>query len=341
MTRAATSKGDRGSALKALLIVVIGAGVVALAVGLILFREPARETPPPPSAPSAPAPVIEEQPAAEAPRVITAPYGKSEYAAAIEDGLTFAAEHHLYHRRDWQIYCILDFLRRKFGLDDKYEIANTCPPELLEVEDRKTAHLLGRFVDPAHRIEQADLDAAGDPITETMARTMYCDLYPVDAAFVDRTLSIIAQATPPDNQLAGYVKTHFIMSLQWLAENGCAGAFPQILAARDSFADVLCGIVEQEKASTDLAFEAMAFLFYLGFGDRVNEAWVAVLATRQLPSGGWVYDPEQNRDDPGHGHPTVLAVWVLLEHALPDTPHMPWLGRAGDDASSGKTGPGQ
>lgn len=312
---------DRGMALKKLAVFIVGVGALALMAALLFTLIGGEDRPP------SPEPVIaaEQPPPEPEPRVITGPYAQSPYAAAIEDGLNFAAEHHRHHRREWQVYVTLDYLYRKFGLDEKYAIANTCPMESIEEADRGSAHLLGRLVDPAHRVEQAEIGAAGDPITLTMARAIYCDLVPVDEAFVNETLAVIGQQPPPGNRFAGYVKTHFILSLELFSENRCADPFPQIAAARSSFADTLCAIVEQDDAKTDLAYEAMAFLFYLGLRNRVSEGWISQVAALQLPDGGWAYDPEQAQGSHPHGHPTALATWVLLEHALPETPHLPWL----------------
>lgn len=337
MARVSMANRKKGAALKYAVILVLCVGAAALLAWLFLTRGEVEEAAP---APEAPPPVSEPAPIAEAPRVITGPYAQSEYAAVIEDGLTFVAEHHLHHQRDWQTYVLLDYLHRKFGLDEKYAIAKTCPPELVEESDRPMAYLLGRLANPAHRIEPEQLGAATDPITETTLRALYCDQYPVDAAFVDATLAVVAKEAPPDNPLAGYVKSHFILSLEWLTENGCAEAFPQVAAARPGFADVLCGLVEQEQASTDLAFEAMAVLFYLGFDDRVRDEWFGKVAALQLPSGGWVYDPKKEAGGEGHGHPTALATWVLLERALPEAAHVPWLGaKTGNDIANEKTEP--
>lgn len=321
MTPVLLPVAGRGMALKKLAVFIVGAGAIALLAALLFTLSGGEGQPPSPE----PAAATEEPPPAPEPRVITGPYAQSPYAAAIEDGLNFAAEHHQHHRREWQVYVTLDYLYRKFGLDEKYAIANTCPTEAIEEADRGPAHLLGRLVNPAHRVDQAQIDAAGDPITQTMARAVYCDLVPVDEAFVNETLAVIGQQPPPGNRFAGYVKTHFILSLELFSENGCAAPFPQIAAARGSFADTLYAIVEQEDAKTDLAFEAMAFLFYLGFRDRVSEGWISQVAALQLPGGGWAYDPEQAQDHHAHGHPTTLAIWVLLEHALPGVPHVPWL----------------
>ncbi len=312
-------------------LVIGGLCVVALALMAVLFwtSRGERETPAlPASAPAvAPEPVAEEvQASPEAPkRVITGPHAHSPYAEAIEDGLNFAATHDQYHPADWQVWAILDYLQRKFGLDEKYAIANTCPPERLDENNREMALLMGRLVDPTYRVALGVIDTTDNPITRTMARAMYCDVYPVGAAFVEETLAVLDRESPPGNKLADYVKTHYILSLHWMGENGCAEAFPQIAAARDRFADILVAIAEKEKMKTDLAFEAIAFLYYLGFSDRVSEAWVSQVAAMQFPGGGWVYEPDLQDMDMAHGHATALATWVLLEHALPEAPDIPWV----------------
>ncbi len=318
----------RGAANRHLVIGVLCVVVLALIAVLFWTSRGERQAPAPAPVPApavAPEPVAQETPPPEAPRrVITGPYAHSPYAEAIEDGLNFAATHDRHHPADWQIWAMLDYLQRKFNLDEKYAIANTAPEEKLDLDNREMAVLFGRMTNPEYHVLREVLDATDSPINRTMARALYCDVYPVDAAFVEETLAVLDRESAPGNKLADYIKTHYILSLHWMVENGCAEAFPQIAAARSRIADILVDIVEKEKGITDLAFEAMAFLYYMGFQDRVSEAWVSQVAAMQLSNGGWVYDPNREGDE-AHGHPTVLATWVLLEHALPEAPDIPWV----------------
>ena len=150
-----------------------------------------------------------------------------------------------------------------------------------------------------------------------MVRSLYCDIVPPDDAFLREMADQYArdQARPEP----GYVTTHVVLCAQWLREGGCVD-FSNTELPAVSFADALESIASRERGETDLAFEAMMLLYYTGQGVRVWDKWIDTMAGLQRPSGAWGHKPGH----PDHGHPTVLALWVLMEQALPGAPKSAW-----------------
>ena len=260
--------------------------------------------------PSAPAPPVR-------------PYAESADAHAIDAALAFLLRHGDFHPESWQVYALLDYLQRRFQLDPRYRIGAAFPEENHPDYDRDMIALVKRLAAPDFVADLERIEAEENWLMEFMARAMYCDHFPVDEAFEPTLLAGYEEDL--ERPEPGYIATHIILCFQWLLELGCSVYGDDLDALFDDFADTLVAIVEREEAETDLAFEAMAFLYYIGYGDHVRPEWIDVMRALQRPTGGWGYRPQ----DGEHGHPTVLALWVLLENALPDAPRVPWLLGAG------------
>lgn len=247
------------------------------------------------------------------------PYANSPDAAAIDAALGFLLRHADQERPSWQVYARLDYLRRRFGLEERYRIENAFPRNVWPEYDLEMATLFQRLTDNTFRVERALFPKEPADLNRLLASALYCDQHPVDAAFIQQLLEIYrADCARP---APGYIGTHVVLACQWLRELGCDDAFPELAVERPGFAEILEAIINREHAETDLAFEAMMLLYYMGEGNRVWDAWVDTLRGLQRPSGAWGYRPE----DADHGHPTVLALWVLLERAMPGAAKEPWV----------------
>jgi len=277
----------------------------AVAVSFALWREP-------PAPSSAPAPAL---PLPAPGR----PYAGSPNAAAIDAALGFLLRHEKQERPSWQVYALLDYLQRRFGLDEKYRIENAFPREVWPEYDLEMAALFGRLADNTFRGDVALLPREPADLNRFLAGSLYCDQHPVDAAFIQQLLDLYeADCARP---APGYIATHVILACQWLRELGCDQGFPELETQWSGFPGLLETIINRENAETDLAFEAIMLLYYMGEGDRVWDAWVDIVRRLQRPTGAWGYRPE----DADHGHPTVLALWVLLEQALPGAEKDAWV----------------
>lgn len=266
-----------------------------------------------------PQPAITPAVPVAAPSTPGRPYAGSPDAAAIDAALDFLLRHEDQERPSWQVYALLDYLQRRFGLDEKYSIENAFPRDVWPEYDLEMTVLFGRLTDSTFRVDGALFPKEPKDLNRLLAGALYCDQHPVDAAFIEQLLEIYrADCARP---APGYIATHIVLACQWLRELGCDAAFPELAAEQPGFAEILEVIINREYAETDLAFEAMMLLYYRGEGNRVWDAWVDSLRGLQRPSGAWSYRPE----DADHGHPTVLALWVLLEQALPGTAKEAWV----------------
>lgn len=245
------------------------------------------------------------------------PYAASPRAGAIDAALGFLSRPEQQQRPSWQTYALLDYLQRRFGLDQRYSMEQAYPREAWSADDVKMAARFGRLVDPEFVIETPALAKDADWLTNFMVRSLYCDIVPADDAFLQEMADQYArdQARPEP----GYVTTHVVLCAQWLRERECADR-AAVEAKIPRFAEALEGIASRERGETDLAFEAMMLLYYTGQGVRIWDKWIDTMAGLQRPSGAWGYDLSR----PDDGHPTVMALWVLLEQALPGAPKCAW-----------------
>ena len=280
------------------------------------------------------------------------PYAESPYADRIDAGLMWIAANNGQQTCNWTDYCVLDYLQRKFALDDWFAAQATINVEKMDAEELANYTVHARMVKPEHDLDEAKipfenlslfseykpqedekyvttaaLKHLGMSISGTMLQAMYCDKKPVDDAFV---AALLRQARDIDfkgsvNSIGGYVVAHMILSYQWLKELGCADAHPDLADVGGEFADLLVAMVEDQGAKTDLAMEAMVLLHYLGYPDRVSEDWVNTVAEAQLPDGSWDRNGGTSAKPTPQGHTTDFALWILLENALPETEDIPWL----------------
>ena len=283
----------------------------------------------------------------------TRPYADSVYAEAIDAGLIFMAENvDNRHACDWTDYTLLDYLQRKFELDSWFAALELVDVDSLHDDQAAFATLHARMVLPDFDLEAAqvpfelvgwfsDYEPAPDEpyitpaafehlpdgMLQVMLRAMYCDVEPVNEFFGSNLLRMARTANylGEPNNFDGYVAAHMALSWQWMRELGCAEALQSLENAEGYLSDILVEIVEDQGFITDLAIEAMAILFYIGHGDRVEDEWIEAVANTQLPNGAW--DRQAGTDNPEQPkcHPTVLALWVLLEDALPDADDIPWV----------------
>ncbi|HDP34361.1 MAG TPA: hypothetical protein ENN29_04535 [Candidatus Hydrogenedentes bacterium] len=284
------------------------------------------------------------------------PYAESPYAANIDAGLVYMAEHKGELSCNWMDYFVLDYLQRKFGLDEWFSAKELLDAEALSKEDSVNYHLHARLVVPGHRIESkevpfedsflfadyapgeeeafittASLKHVGVPLSRFMLRAMYCDVEPVDSAYAAELVRLVMETDVEGdpNNFEGYLATHLILSYQWLKELGCAEALDELANMEENLAEVLYKIIRVQNGITDLALEAGALLHYMGRLDVVPEELVegsyGSIAQAQMDNGAWDRNGGTRPTPSPQCHTTVFALWNLLENALPDAPDISWL----------------
>lgn len=252
------------------------------------------------------------------------PYADSAHAAKIDAALGFLLNDRGYGR--WVNLAMLDFLQRKFGLGEQYRHANTFGPPHPSKGDLSLVEPLGRLVDPDHQFTPPPLpDEPG--LYDFMTHALYCDHIPLPGDFHERFREQFAKHKGKGG-MADYLTAYQALAFQCMLENGCAGDIGKDGVFHGELGDTLVDIVMRNGRDRDISFTAMALLCYTGFGDRIPRVWLDQVADAQQPDGGWKLSPDKKFSD---GHPTVLALWVLLEAALPDAPDVPWIQKTGAD----------
>jgi len=145
------------------------------------------------------------------------------------------------------------------------------------------------------------------------APAMLCDRLELPDGYAAKLVAALDQG--------GYLLTHAALAWMWALENGCPldlpGDFEPVLV------DSVAGLIGQSDAVTDLEIEAAALLHAMGHGSRVDPEFIERVVAAQLPSGGYREDSASSED--ASWHTSVLAFWLLLQHACPSASPPPML----------------
>ena len=280
------------------------------------------------------------------------PYAESAYAEQIDKGLAWLAANEGQRNCNWMDYFVLDYLQRKFGLDESFAAEEIINLEKADQDSKVLMALYARLVREGYKLGDIDIPIEdvslfadyqrkedetlvtantlaylGTSLSGAMLRAMYCDQAAVDEAFVNE---VVRQARETEfkgstNSFGGYVVSHMVLAYKWLKENGCAEAFESLAGIEEELAGLLAVMVDDQQVVTDLGMEAVALLHYLGRSDQIKEEWPEAIAAAQMPEGCWDRQGGQSATPVPQGHPTAFALWVLLEDALPEAADIPWL----------------
>lgn len=252
------------------------------------------------------------------------PYKDTPYAESIDAALAFLKARAQSNEAEWQVYAILDFLQRRFDLPPQYRFQSMISVENWSRDDEETKYYFKKLLDKNATFSCEEIKAlkgAGqiEDYYYYMLSALHCNSCDIQEGFYEDLLAFLSWDQEEYGN-PGYATTHAIIAFQWLQEQGCEDAHIHMDTQREHFASVLTSIIEREQSGTDLAFEAMAFLCYIGAKDRMRPNWLETMRNHQLLSGGWAWDAGKAPA----GHPTILALWTLLEAAVPDNPQKPW-----------------
>jgi hypothetical protein len=209
----------------------------------------------------------------------------------------------------------LDYERRKFG------IARLAP--VVERWDRGNEHEmemmkpLAQWIDPSIPFLEGGRFVFRTAIERVLYDGLHCrqPFWKLEDFMRDLDKAIESK---------DFGVTHAAMASELARENGCVSA-EQLSGVRARMVKELEAIAEKNGDDQDLLFEAVAMLDYLGERARVKPEWVERVIAAQLPNGGFAL---LRGTKASHDHPSVLALWVLLEAAHPDAAPMAWIPRA-------------
>jgi len=250
------------------------------------------------------------------------PYAASPYAGNIDRGLKFLREgNNLSH---WECMAVLDFLRRKFGLSDRYNIKTTYTFNDQEWVMKEVVGPWGRMVDPAHKATAPPpFDGDGPDINYLTFNALYCDQNGPPSEYAQR-LRQMHDGCREKGGVNDYIVTHVAIAVEWLGENKCLDLSESVKDLRPILADEMAEIINRNGPDCDISYESMALLSYMGQRKRITGEWLDAVAGAQQVNGGWT---ELHKTGQSFPHPTIFALWTLLEASVPDAPKVGWIPR--------------
>jgi hypothetical protein len=204
-------------------------------------------------------------------------------------------------------FILSDALYRRFAVE-------TLSASTLRFAEFRAAHpdvtwvdVFRRLIDPEQKARPEWFDpAAGGArgLDRLTVLALYCDQVPPPADY--RALLEKGRAE------GGYALTHAALALIWLRENGCRVAEPDFekRVIRETAA-----LVRADGAVSDLELEAAAMVARLGEARLLPDRFPQEVMAAQHGDGGWAEDG--GKTSPSDWHPTILALWFLLEIEQP------------------------
>ncbi len=237
---------------------------------------------------------------------------EQRYARKLDSAITAADDYFAasQDKRYAEIGLLTQYLKRKYP-----DVLNF---QLKPFPDKKalgnTWIVVSRFADFDYRLSLKDIRRHPNPINQMTTAAIYCDKIALPASY----MLTLKQA----NKLGGLALTHGVMAAYWAMENGC---ITEQDLPRDILPEQIKGLQQiaqfQSKDFQDLGIEAVAFLYYVGRPDLVQQQWVDRILLQQNADGGW---GGWGKDKASDLHASALALWVLLEARYPNR-KMNWL----------------
>lgn len=256
------------------------------------------------------------------------PYEASPHAKSIDQALRFMLLDNDPNR--WLNLAVLDYLQRKFGLHPRYSINSMYVPADQPWMKADEAVPFGRLASPFHQHNPGDAPEDARDFVKAMVVGLYADRFPPPPDYVTR-LRAELEANRGKGGMHDYAVVYHALAFHWMMENNVAWKYEGGKGLRPEFANAMVEIITRNGPDKDVSFASMAFLQYMGFRSLVKPEWIDAVAAAQRSNGGWGYKPDTG---PSHGHPTMLALWALLEHALPDVPAVTWVQRTEEETNS-------
>lgn len=246
-----------------------------------------------------------------------APAARSERDMRMLEAIAPAVDF-LSRARDAYALLMLDVLQRRFGIA-AFQDALTHYDQVV-ADDGVHAPVLRvfrRIADHDNVLAPEDEAAVTTELNRLTVPALYCDRAPLPAGYA----AMLEQA----DDRGGYARSHALLALQWLRENGCSS--PAAPAYERHLLEGVAALIASDGELSDLELEAASFLFLYGQGDRVDTALIDETTARQNSDGGWL---ETFGDDKGSDwHATVSALFVLLHSYCGERDYPPMLAGPG------------
>jgi hypothetical protein len=218
---------------------------------------------------------------------------------AIEAGVQFFAA-----TREPYAFVMLDVMHRRFGIAAfsgmraRYDAV--LESEKAETQRAALLRLFRRIVDHENAPAPEDEAAVSAAVDRLTVPALYCDRTPLPGSYADA----LAQA----NADGAYMRTHALLALLWLRDNGCASPAPADYEAQLRAA--VSELIAVDGQASDLELEAAGFLHLYGAHVQVPAAFVAEVVELQQPDGGWLREVGEVTGSSWHA--SVNGLFVLL-----------------------------
>lgn len=236
------------------------------------------------------------------------PYAESRFAEEIDKALAFMVFKYNESGR-WFWLVLLDYLQRQYDLPERYKLEYNESAKVIE-GDKEMRDIFLRFSDPTYilpleQIEEAEKDKY------FLLRSIYCNEYAVDDAFLAEMLSFITEES-------GGLMSPFALSVAVLRQNKCIGNTRNFMKLRGTLGVNYRSLLEERGIIDGLAAEALAMLSLLDYRDMLEEGWLEEAVSYQNEDGGWPARFKKNSSISSAPAPTIYMLWAMLQDTFPD-----------------------
>lgn len=196
---------------------------------------------------------------------------------------------------------MLDVMRRRFGIASFDDALARYDQMMGLLPHDPILRILRRIADHDNALQPADQAAAlTAQVDQLTVPALYCDRTPLPASY--------AAMLRAANEAGGYQRTHALLALQWLRDNGCES--PATTEYENALVRAVAQLVVVDGGITDLELEAAALLSAYGRADALDGAFVDEAVAAQNEDGGWLIGTGET---PGSDwHATTLGLYFLL-----------------------------
>jgi hypothetical protein len=209
---------------------------------------------------------------------------------------------------------MLDVMHRRFGIAAFEDALARYDQALMqETASAPLLRIFRRIADHDNPLSPGDEAAVTNELDRVTVPALYCDRTPLPAEY--------ATALEQANRAGGYPRTHALLALQWLRDNGCASPAPT--GYEPGLTKAVAELIAVDGVTTDLELEAAGFLHLYGRGALVNPAYVDEAVALQKDDGGWL---EAASETPGSSwHASINGLYLLLHAYCGERDYPPML----------------
>lgn len=211
---------------------------------------------------------------------------------------------------------MLDVMHRRFGIAAFETALARYDAELSRATQTAPGlRLFRRIADHENVLQPGDQASVTTALDSLTVPALYCDRTPLPSDY--------AQRLERANASGGYQRTHALLALLWLRENGCAS--PAAPGYEQALSAALPELIAADGETHDLELEAAGFLHLYGRGDLVGPAFVDETVRLQHADGGWLRTTSERGGSDWHA--SIDALFVLLHAYCGPREYPPMLAR--------------